>query len=87
MYPDVGDITYPNNNEFFNMDDDPTHQEYYRFWIYHNILGNFSYVFIEDMTRMRARSDDVLELDLINFGYDHFMVNNLKYHGKDVSIV
>ena len=87
MYPDAGDITYPNNNEFFNTDDDPTHQEYYRSWIYHNILGNFNYVFIEDMAGMRARSDDVLELDPIDFGYDHFMVNNLKYHGKDVSIV
>ena len=48
VYPDAGDVRYPNNNEFHNIDG-RTYENYYRSWIYHNILGNYTYLFIEDM--------------------------------------
>ena len=86
MYPNAGDVRYPNNNEFFNFDG-KTNDNYYRSWIYHNILGNYNYIFVEDMAGLRPRSDNKIELSPINFDYDHFMVNNLRYHGKDVTIV
>lgn len=86
IYPDGGDVRYPNNNEFYNMDG-RTNENYYRSWIYHNILGNYNYIFIEDMAGIQPRSDEKLELSPIDFSYDHFMVNNLRYHGQDISIV
>lgn len=87
VYPDSGDVTYPNNSEFFNIDD-KTESDYYRSWIYHNILGNFNYIFIEDMAGIRPRSDDVIELDpIVDFNYDHFMVNNVRYRDKDLTVV
>ena len=36
---------------------------------------------------MQARLDDVIELDPIDWGYDHFTVNNLTYHGTSVTVV
>jgi hypothetical protein len=86
MYPNGGDVRYPNNNEFFNFDG-KTNEDYYRSWIYHNILGNYNYLFIEDMAGIRPRSDDKIELSPISFDYDYFMVNNIKYHSKDITIV
>lgn len=90
MYPDSGDVRYPNNNEFFNADSAANkdgNYPYYRSWIYHNILGNYNYIFVEDMAGLRPRSDNKIELSPIDFEYDHFMVDNLRYHGKDVTIV
>ncbi len=53
----------------------------------HIMLGNMNYIFIEDMAGIQPRSDDKIELWPIKFGYDHFMANNLRYHGQDVTIV
>ncbi|BBF43066.1 hypothetical protein lbkm_1752 [Lachnospiraceae bacterium KM106-2] len=86
MYPDGGDVSYPNNNEFYNMDN-KTKDNYYRSWIYHNILGNYNYIFVEDVAGVVPREDNALELDPIEFNYDHFMINNVRYHGKDVTVV
>lgn len=93
------DTRYPNNNEYF-YNYNSTTKQYTRSGIYHDTLGNFNYLFIEDMAGIRPRMDDVIELDPINFSsvnntlanaadfkYDHFMVNNLNYHGSDLSIV
>ena len=85
VYPDAGDIRYPNNNEFHNIDG-RTYDNYYRSWIYHNILGNYTYLFIEDMAGLLPRADEKIELDPIRFPYDHFMVNNVRYHGHDLTI-
>ncbi len=90
IYPDGGDVRYPNNSEFFNADraKDPCGKgDYYRSWIYHNILGNYVYVFIEDMAGLRPRADSRIELDPIDFGYSHFTADNMRYHGADVSII
>ncbi len=90
MYPDGGDVRYPNNSEFFNADraSDPCGKgDYYRSWIYHNILGNYIYVFIEDMAGLRPRADGKIELDPIDFGYGHFTADNMRYHGRDVTVI
>ena len=86
VYPDAGDIRYPNNNEFHNIDG-RTYENYYRSWIYHNILGNYTYLFIEDMAGIQPRSDEKIELSPIDFSYGHFMVNNVRYHGHDLTVV
>ena len=86
VYPDAGDVRYPNNNEFHNIDG-RTYENYYRSWIYHNILGNYTYLFIEDMAGLQPRSDEKIELSPIDFSYDHFMVNNARYHGHDLTVV
>lgn len=86
VYPDAGDVRYPNNNEFHNIDG-RTYENYYRSWIYHNILGNYTYLFIEDMAGIQPRSDEKIELSPIDFSYDHFMVNNVRYHGHDLTVV
>lgn len=89
MYPDGGDVTYPNNSEFFNADhaSDPRGKgDYYRSWIYHNILGNYNYIFIEEMAGIRPRADKKIELSPIDFGYSHFAVDNVRYHGADISV-
>ena len=86
VYPNAGDIRYPNNNEFHNIDG-RTYENYYRSWIYHNILGNYTYLFIEDMAGLQPRSDEKIELSPIDFSYDHFMVNNARYHGHDLTVV
>lgn len=86
IYPDSGDVRYPNNNEFYNIDG-RTLDTYYRSWIYHNILGNYNYIFFEDMAGIQPRSDEKIELSPIDFSYDHFMVNNARYHGQDITVV
>ena len=86
VYPDAGDVRYPNNNEFHNIDG-RTYENYYRSWIYHNILGNYTYLFIEDMAGIQPRADEKIELSPIDFSYDHFMVNNVRYHGHDLTVV
>ena len=86
VYPDAGDVRYPNNNEFHNIDG-RTYENYYRSWIYHNILGNYTYLFIEDMAGIQPRSDEKIALSPIDFSYDHFMVNNVRYHGHDLTVV
>ncbi|HZL04947.1 MAG TPA: hypothetical protein VFE45_05955, partial [Coriobacteriia bacterium] len=85
--------TYPGGNLL-----QPNQAEYYSGWNAadgtfrrnnpnHVMLGNMNYVFIEDMGGILPRSDDSIELWPIDLGYDHFMVNNLRYHGNDVTIV
>ncbi len=86
IYPDSGDVRYPNNSEYYNIDG-RTYSNYYRSWIYHNILGNYNYIFFEDMAGLTPRSDEKIELFPIDFKYDHFMVNNARYHGHDLSVV
>lgn len=53
----------------------------------HVMLGNMNYIYVEDMGGIQPRSDDKVELWPIDLGYDHFMVNNLRYHGHDLTIV
>ena len=55
--------------------------------IHHNILGAYNFMIIDDIAGVRPRLDDVVELWPIDVGYDHFAVNNLSYHGQDLTVV
>jgi hypothetical protein len=83
-----GDNRLPNNNEFFfnwNPDADPPTLG--RSGIFHNILGGFNFMLVDDVAGLKPRLDDRLELWPIDVGYDWFAINNLSYHGHDLSLV
>ena len=83
-----GDVTRQNENEFWSHGSpDGGGSIKYRSWIHQTQLGTTNFTMIEDIAGLRARTDDVLELSPIDIGWDHFTVNNLKYHGKDLTIV
>ena len=85
IYPNA-DLRVPNQAEYYS-NWNATTKTYNRNNPNHIMLGNMNYIYIEDMGGIQPRSDDVVELWPIDLGYDHFMVNNLRYHGKDVTIV
>ncbi|GAA4160326.1 Ig-like domain-containing protein [Phytohabitans flavus] len=85
IYPNA-DLRAPNQAEYYS-NWNPTAKTYNRNNPNHVMLGNMNYIFIEDMAGIQPRSDDKIELWPIKFGYDHFMANNLRYHGQDVTIV
>ena len=87
IYPNSGDVRYPNNSEYYNIDGSGRSLDaFYRSWIYHNILGNYNYIFFEDMAGLKPRADDKIELFPIDMEWDHFLVNNARYHGHDLSV-
>jgi hypothetical protein len=81
-----GDNRFPNNNEFF-FSWNPTTQTFGRSGINHNILGAYNFMLIDDIAGVRPRLDDQLELWPIDIGWDHFAINNLRYHGADLTLV
>jgi hypothetical protein len=81
-----GDNRYPDNNEFF-FNWDAEDQTLGRSGIHHNILGAYNFMLIDDIAGLRPRLDDVLELWPIDVGWEHFAVNNLSYHGHDLTVV
>ena len=85
IYPN-GNVLAPNQAEYYSNWNAST-KTFNRNNPNHIMLGNMNYIFVEDMGGIQPRSDDKIELWPIDFGYEHFMVNNLRYHGKDVTIV
>lgn len=85
IYPNA-DMRIPNQSEYFS-NWNPTTKSYNRNNPNHVMLGNMNYIYIEDMGGIQPRSDDKIELWPIDMGNAHFMVNNLRYHGKDITIV
>lgn len=85
IYPNA-DLRAPNQAEYYS-NWNATAKTYNRNNPNHVMLGNMNYIYIEDMAGIQPRSDDVIELWPIDLGNEHFMVNNLRYHGKDVTIV
>ncbi|WP_233563311.1 discoidin domain-containing protein [Micromonospora musae] len=85
IYPNA-DLRAPNQAEYYS-NWNATAKTYNRNNPNHVMLGNMNYIFVEDMAGIQPRSDDKIELWPIQFGYDHFMVNNLRYHGQDVTVV
>ncbi|HZY28418.1 MAG TPA: PKD domain-containing protein, partial [Jiangellaceae bacterium] len=81
-----GNNQLPNNNEFF-FNWNPATQTFGRSGIHHNILGAYNFMIIDDIAGVRPRLDNVLELWPIDVGWDYFTVNNLSYHGKDLTVV
>ncbi|PZG00459.1 hypothetical protein C1I99_09545 [Micromonospora deserti] len=85
VYPGA-DMRVANQAEYYS-NWNPTTKTYNRNNPNHIMLGNMNYILVEDMAGLQPRSDDKIELWPIKFGYEHFMVNNLRYHGQDVTIV
>ena len=81
-----GDNRFPDNNEYF-FDWDPATQTLGRSGIHHDVLGSFNWMIFQDIAGLQPRLDDQIELYPIDMGYDHFTVNNLSYHGTNVTIV
>jgi hypothetical protein len=81
-----GDNRFPNNNEFF-FGWDPSTKTFGRSGINHNILGAYNFMLIDDIAGVRPRLDDQLELWPIDIGWEHFAINNLGYHGADLTLV
>ncbi len=98
-----GNNQYPDQNEFWNEDNNPASDTIagknkdgrenggkitYRSWIHHTQLGTTNWTMVEDVAGMVPREDNKIELNPIEIpGWNYFTVNNLSYHGKDVSIV
>jgi hypothetical protein len=81
-----GDNRFPDNNEFF-FNWNPANQTLGRSGIHHDVLGSYNWMFFEDIAGVQARADNVLELYPIDVGYDHFTINNARYHGSNLTIV
>jgi len=79
-----GDNRLPDNNEYWwNY----TGSSLSRSGIHHNILGAYNFMIIEGFMGVTPRVDNVIELWPIDVGYDHFTINNMRYHGQDLTIV
>ncbi len=79
-----GDIRYPDTNEFFRGWDGKKIE--CRSWIHHNALGRFNASIIEDAVGITPRIDDLIELNPIDIGLKRFVLQNLNYHGRKVSV-
>jgi len=81
-----GDNRFPDNNEyFFNWN--ATNKTLSRSGIHHDVLGSYNWMFFEDVAGIQARLDNTLELYPIDMGFDHFTVNNVRYHGSNLTVV
>ena len=81
-----GDNRFPDNNEFyFNWD--PATQTFGRSSINDDTLGSFTWMMFQDIAGLQPRADDTIELWPVDMGYDHFTVNNVSYHGSNLTIV
>ncbi|MBT2291039.1 S-layer homology domain-containing protein [Paenibacillus albidus] len=58
-----------------------------RAWIHHDTLGMMNYTVLEDMAGIQPRTDEKIELWPLEVDYDHFAVDNVRYHDADLSIV
>jgi len=81
-----GDNRFPDNNEFFS-NWNATNKTLTRSSIHHDVLGSYNWMFFEDVAGIQARLDNTLELYPIDMGYDHFTLNNVRYHGADLTVV
>ncbi|OMD41536.1 hypothetical protein BSK56_27045 [Paenibacillus borealis] len=96
---ETGNTDHLDSNEFFWLEDyffgTPWTKEnppnpsgkMVRAWIHHDTLGMMNYTVLEDMAGLQPRTDDKIELWPINVEYDHFAVDNVRYHDADLSIV
>ncbi|WP_019914283.1 S-layer homology domain-containing protein [Paenibacillus sp. HW567] len=94
-----GNTDYLDSNEFFWLQDyffgtpwtkdNPPNPsgKMVRAWIHHDTLGMMNYTVMEDMAGLQPRTDDKIELWPINVKYDHFAVDNVRYHDANLSIV
>ncbi|HEX6351566.1 discoidin domain-containing protein [Actinophytocola sp.] len=82
-----GNTAWPDSNEYW-FDWNPSTQTINgRSFIHHTILGSNNWTVIEDVAGLRPRTDARIELSPINVGWDRFMVDNLRYRDRDLTIV
>jgi hypothetical protein len=81
-----GDNRLPDNNEFF-FTWNPTTKTLGRSGIHHDVLGSFNWMMYQDIAGLTPRLDNQLEMWPIDMGLDHFAMNNLSYHGSNLTIV
>lgn len=94
-----GNTDHLDSNEFFWLEDyffgtnwspeNPPNPsgDMVRAWIHHDTLGMMNYTVMEDIAGLQPRTDDKIELWPINMAYDHFAVDNIRYHDANLSIV
>jgi hypothetical protein len=81
-----GNNQLPDNNEFyFNWN--ATSQTLGRSSIHHDVLGSFNWMMYQDVAGLQPRIDNQVELWPIDMGLDHFAVDNVSYHGANLTIV
>jgi hypothetical protein len=82
-----GNTSWPDSNEYW-YDWNPTTQTINgRSGIHHTILGSSNWTVIEDVLGVRPRTDAKVELAPIDIGWDHAMVDNLRYRDRDLTVV
>ncbi len=81
-----GNNQLPDNNEFF-FNWNPTTQTLGRSSIHHDVLGSFNWMMYQDVAGLQPRLDNQVELWPIDMGLDHFAVDNMNYHGANLTIV
>jgi hypothetical protein len=81
-----GDTQWPDSNEFW-FDWNPEAQTFGRSFIHHSMLGSSNWTVIEDVAGLRPRTDEQVELWPIDIDWPHFAVTDLRYRGRDLSIV
>lgn len=94
-----GNTDHLDSNEFFWLEDyffgtpwtkdNPPNPsgKMVRAWIHHDTLGMMNYTVLEDMAGLQPRTDGIIELWPVNVDYDHFAVDNVRYHDADLTIV
>jgi hypothetical protein len=81
-----GNNQLPDNNEFF-FNWDPAAQTLGRSGIHHDVLGSFNWMMYQDVAGLQPRTDNQVELWPIEMGLDHFAVDNVSYHGANMTVV
>ena len=94
-----GNTDHLDSNEFFWLEDyffgtpwtrdNPPNPsgKMVRAWIHHDTLGMMNYTVMEDIAGLQPRTDEKIELWPVGINYDHFVVDNVRYHNVDLSIV
>jgi len=81
-----GDNRFPDNNEYFSRWNADT-KTFTRSSIHHNVLGGFNFMLLDGVAGVTPRADATLQLRPIDVGYDHYAIDNLSYHGSNLTIV
>jgi hypothetical protein len=82
-----GNASWPDSNEYWYDWNPATQTIDGRSFIHHTILGSSNWTVIEDVLGLRPRTDAKVELAPIDIGWDHAMVDNLRYRDRDLTVV
>jgi hypothetical protein len=81
-----GNNRFPDNNEYY-YDWNPKTKTFVRSSINDDVLGSYSWMMFQDISGLQPRADGTVELWPIDMGYSHFTVNNVSYHGANLTVV